>query len=57
MKIYKTKTSGVKDGLYAKRVVTEDGEVKVVEMKMRGRKTGESDEWYDNPRSQKQEQS
>jgi len=43
------KTSGVKDGLYAKRVVTEDGEVKVVEMKMRGRKTGESDEWYDNP--------
>ena len=43
------KTSGVKDGLFAKRVVTEDGEVKVVEMKMRGRKTGESDEWYDNP--------
>ena len=43
------KTAGVKDGLFAKRVVTEDGEVKVVEMKMRGRKTGESDEWYDNP--------
>jgi hypothetical protein len=34
--------------LYAKRIVTEDGEVKVVEMKMRGRKTGESDEDYDD---------
>ena len=43
------KTFGVKDSLYAKRIVTEDGEVKVVEMKMRGRNTGESDEWYDNP--------
>ena len=36
---------GVKDGLMAKRVVTEDGEVKVVKMEMRKRKTGESDEW------------
>jgi len=43
------KSFSVKDGLYAKRIVTEDGEVKVVEMKMRGRQTGESDEWYDNP--------
>ena len=43
------KTSGVKDGLFAKRIVTEDGEVKVVEMKMRGRNTGESDERYYNP--------
>ena len=34
--------------MYAKRIVTEDGEVKVVEMKMRGRKTGESDEDYDS---------
>jgi len=41
------KTHGVTDSLYAKRIVTEDGEVKVVEMKMRGRKTGESDEDYD----------
>jgi aerobic-type carbon monoxide dehydrogenase small subunit (CoxS/CutS family) len=43
------KSFSLKDGLYAKRVVTEDGEVKVVEMEMRKRKTGESDEWYDNP--------
>jgi hypothetical protein len=42
------KTHGVTDSLYAKRIVTEDGEVKVVEMKMRGRKTGESDEDYDD---------
>ena len=42
------KTHGVTDSLYAKRIVTEDGEVKVVEMKMRGRKTGESDEDYDS---------
>jgi hypothetical protein len=33
---------------YAKRIVTEDGEVKVVEVKMRGRKTGESDDDYDD---------
>ena len=43
------KSTGVKDGLMAKRIVTEDGEVKVVKMEMRKRKTGESDEWYDNP--------
>ena len=42
------KTAGVKGGLYAKRVVTEDGEVKVVEMKMRNRNTGESDDDYDD---------
>jgi len=42
------KTAGVTGGLYAKRVVTEDGEVKVVEMKMRNRKTGESDDDYDD---------
>ena len=42
------KTHGVTDSLYAKRIVTEDGEVKVVEMKMRGRQTGESDENYDD---------
>ena len=42
------KSSSVKDGLYAKRIVTEDGEVKVVEVKMRGRKTGESDDNYDD---------
>lgn len=40
--------SYAKDGnVFAKRIVTEDGEVKVVEMKMRGRKTGESQEAYD----------
>lgn len=43
------KTAGVKGGLMAKRIVTEDGEVKVVNMEMRNRQTGESDEWYDNP--------
>jgi len=43
------KSFSIKDGLYAKRVVSEDGEVKVVEMEMRKRKTGESQEWYDNP--------
>ena len=42
------KTAGVKGGLYAKRVVTEDGEVKVVEMKMRNRNTGESQDDYDD---------
>ena len=42
------KTAGIKDTLYAKRIVTEDGEVKVVEMKMRGRKTGESQDDYDD---------
>ena len=42
------KTAGVTGGLYAKRVVTEDGEVKVVEMKMRNRKTGESEDDYDD---------
>ena len=46
------KTAGVKGGLYAKRVVTEDGEVKVVEMKMRNRNTGESDEDYDGEQFQ-----
>ena len=39
---------GVTNTLYAKRIVTEDGEVKVVEMKVRGRKTGESDDDYDD---------
>ena len=34
--------------MYAKRIVTEDGEVKVVEMKVRGRQTGESDDDYDD---------
>lgn len=43
------KTAGVKGGLMAKRIVTEEGEVKVVNMEMRNRETGESDEWYDNP--------
>ena len=42
------KTAGVTGGLYAKRVVTEDGEVKVVEMKMRNRNTGESQDDYDD---------
>ena len=28
---------GITNTLYAKRIVTEDGEVKVVEMKVRGR--------------------
>jgi hypothetical protein len=42
------KTHGITDSLYAKRIVTEDGEVKVVEMKMRGRQTGESAENYDD---------
>jgi len=42
------KTSGIKNTLYAKRIVTEDGEVKVVEVKMRGRKTGESQDDYDD---------
>ena len=46
------KTAGLKGGLYAKRVVTEDGEVKVVEMKMRNRNTGESDEDYDGEQFQ-----
>ena len=32
----------------AKRIVTEDGEVKVVEMKVRGRQTGESQDDYDD---------
>lgn len=39
---------GVTNTLYAKRIVTEDGEVKVVEMKVRGRQTGESDDDYDD---------
>jgi organic radical activating enzyme len=47
--VQEPKTAGVKGGLMAKRVVTEDGEVKVVNMEMRNRQTGESDEWYDNP--------
>jgi len=42
------KTAGVKGGLYAKRIVTEDGEVKVVEVKMRNRNTGESQDDYDS---------
>jgi hypothetical protein len=39
---------GVTNTLYAKRIVTEDGEVKVVEMKVRGRQTGESQDDYDD---------
>ena len=39
---------GVTNTLYAKRIVTVDGEVKVVEMKVRGRQTGESDDDYDD---------
>jgi hypothetical protein len=39
---------GIKNTLYAKRIVTEDGEVKVVEMKVRGRQTGESQDDYDD---------
>jgi len=39
---------GVTNTLYAKRIVTEDGEVKVVEMKVRGRQTGESEDDYDD---------
>jgi hypothetical protein len=41
-------SAGVTNTLYAKRIVTEDGEVKVVEMKVRGRQTGESDDDYDD---------
>ena len=39
---------GVTNTMYAKRIVTEDGEVKVVEMKVRGRQTGESQDDYDD---------
>lgn len=39
---------GITNTLYAKRIVTEDGEVKVVEMKVRGRQTGESEDDYDD---------
>ena len=42
------KTAGKRGGLYAKRIVTEDGEVKVVEVKMRNRETGESQDDYDD---------
>ena len=42
------KTAGQRGGLYAKRIVTEDGEVKVVEVKMRNRETGESQDDYDD---------
>ena len=41
-------STGITNTLYAKRIVTEDGEVKVVEMKVRGRQTGESDDDYDD---------
>ena len=41
-------SQGITNTLYAKRIVTEDGEVKVVEMKVRGRQTGESDDDYDD---------
>lgn len=37
------------DRMYAHREVSEDGEVTVKEMRLRERKTGESQEWYDNP--------
>ena len=42
------KTAGQRGGLYAKRIVTEDGEVKVIEVKMRNRQTGESQDDYDD---------
>ena len=42
------KSTSVKDGLYAKRIVTEDGEVKVVTVEMRKRQTGESQDNYDD---------
>lgn len=42
------KTAGQRGGLYAKRIVTEDGEVKVIEVKMRNRETGESQDDYDD---------
>jgi len=35
--------------VYVHREVTEDGDVTVKEARVRERKTGESDEWYDNP--------
>jgi hypothetical protein len=35
--------------VYVHREVSEDGEVTVKEARVRERKTGESDEWYDNP--------
>jgi hypothetical protein len=41
-------STGITNTLYAKRIVTEDGEVKVVEMKVRGRQTGESEDDYDD---------
>tara|TARA_B100001287_G_scaffold201478_1_gene170833 strand:+ start:24 stop:1430 length:1407 start_codon:yes stop_codon:yes gene_type:complete len=41
-------STGITNTLYAKRIVTEDGEVKVVEMRVRGRQTGESDDDYDD---------
>ena len=42
------KTAGQRGGLYAKRIVTEDGEVKVIEVQMRNRSTGESQDDYDD---------
>jgi organic radical activating enzyme len=42
------KSASIKDGLYAKRIVTEDGEVKVVTVEMRKRQTGESLDNYDD---------
>jgi len=42
------KSASIKDGLYAKRIVTEDGEVKVVTVEMRKRQTGESQDNYDD---------
>ena len=47
--IYKHPDStGITNTLYAKRIVTEDGEVKVVEMKVPDVQTGESDDDYDD---------
>ena len=46
--IHAPDSQGITNTLYAKRIVTEDGEVKVVEMKVRGRQTGESDDDYDD---------
>ena len=39
---------GITNTLYAKRIVTEDGEVKVVTVEMRKRQTGESQDNYDD---------
>ena len=47
--IQQPKTIAKNGGVYAHRTVSEDGEVVVEEVRLRGRKTGESADWYDNP--------